>query len=352
MKCILNKSNITILNFLIKDNFKLILRYKVIKKYINTLLITKIKTMKLKVLIILLLSSITRMASQEKVFTSEDISINDFIDGTLLIPNDIEKPSLAILIGDSGPTDRNGNQNFQKNNIIKKLAESLSSNGIATYRYDKRIVKQIRKGRVEKNISFDDFIEDAISIVNYFTEKSNYNHIYIIGHGQGSLVGMQASKELVSGFISISGSGKAIDEVILDQVKKTVPGLTKESEAAFQILKEGKTTTNYPPALESIFSLENQAFMSSWMQYHPQEIIAELSIPVLIINGTKDLQVPVEETKRLKDVSQNGSIFIIENMNHVLFQILGDDLENSKSYNEAFRQLSPELIPSILEFLK
>ncbi|MFL0352302.1 alpha/beta hydrolase [Xanthomarina sp. GH4-25] len=308
--------------------------------------------MKLKVLIVFLMCSVTKMISQENVFKTEDISINQFIDGTLLTPTNNESPSLAIIIGDSGPTDRNGNQNFQKNNILKKLAEGLSNNGIATYRYDKRIVKQIRKGRVDKNISFNNFITDAVSIVNYFTEKNTFKNIYIIGHGQGSLVGILASKENVSGYISIAGSGKSIDEVILDQIKQTVPGLTEESEVAFKILKDGKATSNYPPALESIFSPENQAFMSSWIQYHPQESISELNIPTLIISGTKDLQVPTEEAQLLKEASKEGSVLLIENMNHVLFNIQGDDLENSKSYNESFRQLSPELLPAIIDFIK
>lgn len=308
--------------------------------------------MKLKCLSILILFSSNFIISQEPLFTSEEISVNQFIDGILLTPKDSKNQSLAIIIGDSGPTDRNGNQNFQKNNILRKLAENLSNNGVATYRYDKRIVKQIRKGRVSKTISFNDFITDAVSIVDYFTEKNTFKNIYIIGHGQGSLVGILASKEKVSGFISIAGSGKSIDEVILDQVEQTVPGLLDESQEAFQKLKEGKRTTNYPSALESIFSLENQPFMSSWMQYHPQEQIAELTIPTLIINGTKDLQVPIEEAELLKDASKNGDLLLIDNMNHVMFPILGDDLENSKSYNESFRTLSPELTPAILDFIK
>ncbi|TYA54768.1 alpha/beta hydrolase [Formosa maritima] len=308
--------------------------------------------MKLNVLIVLLICHFSKITSQENVFKAEELSINQFVDGTLLIPNNIENPPLIILIGDSGPIDRNGNQNFQKNNNLKKLAEGLVNNGLATYRYDKRIVKQIRKGKVDKNIMFTDFVTDATSIVNYFNEKNTFNNIYILGHGQGSLVGMLASKEHVTGFISIGGSGKSIDEVILEQIEQTVPGLLAESKVAFQTLKEGRTTTNYPPALESIFSLENQNFIRSWMQYNPQTRIAELNIPSLIINGTKDLQVPVEEANLLKEASQNGSLLIIENMNHVLFPILGDDLENSKSYNESFRQLSPELIPAIVDFLK
>ncbi|MCX7547635.1 alpha/beta hydrolase [Xanthomarina sp. F1114] len=308
--------------------------------------------MKLKCLSILLFFSSNVIISQETNFISEEISINQYVDGILLSPKENNDKSLIIIIGDSGPTDRNGNQNFQKNNVLKKLAENLSNKGIATYRYDKRIVKQIRKGRISKTISFDDFISDAVSVVDYFIEKNSFKNIYILGHGQGSLVGILASKEHVTGFISIGGSAKPIDEVILDQVKQTVPGLLDESQVAFQKLKEGKTTTAYPSALESIFNVDNQSFMRSWMQYNPQEQIAKLPIPTLIINGTKDLQVSTEEAQLLKEATKHGSLLIIKNMNHVMFPILGDDLENSKSYNESFRTISPKLIPAIIEFVK
>ena len=73
------------------------------------------------------------------------------------------------------------------------------------------------------------------------------------------------------------------------------------------------------------------------MQYNPQEIIKTLNIPILIVNGTKDLQVSVDEAKLLKQSVDKAQIEIIENMNHVLFIIDGDELENSKSYNEHFQ---------------
>ena len=38
-------------------------------------------------------------------------------------------------------------------------------------------------------------------------------------------------------------------------------------------------------------------------------------------------------------------------MNHVLVPIQGDNLENSKSYDEANRELSKELIETIVNFV-
>jgi len=306
--------------------------------------------MKLKFLVFSLFIQVI-VFSQEKQFISTDISINKFIDGTLLLPNNNTRPNLAIIIGDSGPTDRNGNQNFLKNYSLKKLAEALNKNDIATFRYDKRIVKQLRNNYVDKNIMFDDFVTDAISVIDYFKTSNNYNKIFVIGHGQGSLVGILASKENVDGFISIAGAGQSMDTVIIEQIEKTAPMFTEEAKEVFTVLKNGKTTSNYPEALSSIFKEDIQLFMSNWIHYNPQEEIKKLNIPVQIINGTKDLQVSVEEATLLVSAADTANLKIIDKMNHIMFIIDGDNLENSKSYNESFRPISTELVETIVNFI-
>jgi len=303
-------------------------------------------------IIVLFLFYTTLSFSQGIATFERDISINEHIDGTVLFPASVENPPLAIIIAGSGPTDRNGNQNFMQNNSLKKLAESLGSEGIASFRYDKRIVKQIRKGNVDENIMFDDFITDAISVLNYFKVLKGFSSVHIIGHSQGSLVGMVAAKEGADSFISLAGAGKPIDMVILDQINKTAPMFTKDAEGVLAILKEGKTTMDYPEALASIFNRDVQPFMSNWMQYDPQKEIKGLTIPILVVNGTKDLQVPITEAELLKNASANAELKIIEKMNHLLVTIEGDDLENSKSYNESHRSISKELIKSLVEHLR
>ncbi len=301
---------------------------------------------------ILILAFSVQLTAQESNTTQEELEISPFVDGSLLTPADDHKNVLAIIIGDYGPIDRNGNQNFQKNNNLKKLAYSLAENGITSFRYDKRIVKQIKKGRVNARLTFDDFIKDAKDVLNYFVEKENYSSIYIIGHGQGSLIGMLVTDERVAGFISLAGSAKTIDQVILQQIEQTAPRLKPDAERVFDVLRSGRTTSDFPQALSNIFSLETQEFMSAWMQYNPVDVLKTIDVPVLIINGTKDFQVSTEEAKQLQEAAKKGTIKSITNMNHVLFIIEGGDLENSKSYNESFRPLAPKLIDALNDFIK
>ena len=310
----------------------------------------KRKTMKYYIASFFLCFGSMIFAQNTKVVEKE-VAVNKLIDGTLLTPKTTKAPTLAIIIADYGPTDRNGNQNFSNNNSLKKLAEALTNKGIATFRYDKRIVKQILKKKIDPNISFDNFVSDAEAVIDYFKSQKIYSKIYVIGHGQGSLVGMIAAKDRADGFVSLAGASKSIDDVITEQITAMDPSLEAETKKAFESLKQGQLITNYPQALGSIFRADVQPFIMNWMQYNPQDIIKSLQMPVLIINGTKDLQVSVDEAKLLNQAASKSQIEIIKNMNHVLFIIAGDELENSKSYNESFRKISEELIIIVSNFI-
>lgn len=303
-------------------------------------------------ILLIFFSLITGLAfSQEKTFSETDLTISKWIDGSLIVPNS-GSDQLAIIIAGSGPTDRNGNQNFLKTNNLKKLAQDLAQNGIASFRYDKRIVKQIKMSAVDQYTKFDDFVSDAIDVVHYFKTKQEFKNIYIIGHSQGSLIGMLAAQQNVDGFISLAGAGQPIDDVIIEQVQKTAPMFTEDTKRVFDILKKGQTTTDFPPALASIFNMDIQEFMMSWMKHDPAAIIKTLSIPVLIINGTKDLQVETAEAELLHEANQKSQLKLIEKMNHVLFIIEGDTQENAKSYNDLNGKISEDLIMTIVGFIK
>lgn len=283
-------------------------------------------------------------------FTTTELAVNQHIEGTLYTPIENETSPLVIFIAGSGPTDRDGNQSFMKNDMLKKMATFLSNNGVSTFRYDKRIVKQIRTKTIDKNISFDDFVTDAKSVINFF--KSKYKTIIVAGHSQGSLVGLLALNQSVDAFVSLAGAGKPIDRILEEQISKSAPMFLEDSKRVLATLKAGETTKDYPLPLASIFNLELQPFMANWMQYNPIDVIKKQEIPTLIINGDKDLQVGIEEAKLLYEAAQNGQLLIVENMNHVLVNIEGDDLENMKSYNIATLEIAQEVSDRMLDFVK
>lgn len=285
-------------------------------------------------------------------FQEEEVSITPLIDGTLLIPNSEKEVPLAIIIAGSGPTDRDGNQPMMKNNSLKFLAEELSKQNIATFRYDKRIVKQIQNHNVdERKIRFDDFIDDAIAGIKHFSEDKRFSKIYIIGHSQGSLIGMVAAQNGADGFISIAGAAQEIDHIIVNQLGQQAPYLQENARESFEEMKNNGISKNYNPLLASIFREDIQPFMLSWMKYNPINEIKKLDIPVLILNGDKDIQVEISEAELLHAAKPEAEIHIIPNMNHVLKHVEDMSLENQKSYNIHNLPVIPQLIETISEFI-
>ena len=130
-----------------------------------------------KSFIILLISLNFNIFSQEKSIITTEISVNPLLNGTLFSPEKTNaKTKLVILIAGSGPTDRNGNQTGAENNSLKFLSENLAKAGIAVFSYDKRIIAQMKTGNVdEKNLSFEDFIEDAKTIIKFFKTKNQFS---------------------------------------------------------------------------------------------------------------------------------------------------------------------------------
>jgi pimeloyl-ACP methyl ester carboxylesterase len=290
----------------------------------------------------------TKFIETEVNIPSEKITVN----GALIAPENGEKAPLIIIIPGSGPNDRNGNVGMVKNNSLKLLAEGLKDHNIATYRYDKSALEWMKiKGFKEEDGSFDDFIIDAKSVVKYFKNTDTYSKIIIAGHSQGSLVGMLTATESVDAFISIAGAGRTIDTIIIEQIGKQAPSLIEEARMGFETLKIGGEIENINPSLMSFLRPSAQPFMMSWMKYNPQEELKKLTIPTLIINGTKDIQVPVSDAKLLNVSNSTSEIKIIENMNHI-FREITDDSQNIPSYTNPDLPIMNELITSIATFVK
>ena len=289
--------------------------------------------------------------SQEKNYDSLQVSIDPEVQGTLLSPKGENQPPLAILIAGSGPTDRDGNQALFKNNSLKYLAEGLAQKGIATFRYDKRVIAQINKATVqEEKMTFEDEVNDALLVVNHFKDK--YKKIILIGHYEGSLIGLLvAQKVVVSKFVSISGAGNSSATLIEEQIGKNAPQLKEESQKIISQLRKGELVENISPYLAPVFRKSVQPYLISWFKYEPAKEITKLQIPILIVQGTNDLQVEDKEVQLLKEAQPKSQLLLIEGMNHVLKKVKTLE-ENQQSYLNPDLPIPEELVEGIASFIK
>ena len=273
--------------------------------------------------------------------------------GELVVPEQATD-TVALIIPGSGPTDRDGNTALGKNNSLKFLAEFLKEEGIASLRYDKRGAGLNTEAIIaEEDMSFDDFIDDVVVWLEKLNEEEQFERIIVIGHSQGSLVGMLAAVQAdVDAFISIAGAGRPIDEVLREQLRAQLEGqVMEEANDILDELKEGNLVDDVSQPLQSTFRKSVQPFLMSWMKYDPTEEIKQLDVPMLIINGTTDLQVPVEDAEKLVEAADEADLAIIDDMNHVLKDAPSDENQNIQTYNQPNLPLSTGLTSVISDFL-
>jgi len=283
---------------------------------------------------------------------SEEITIQNKeiqLPGTLTYSQ--ENTPLIIWVHGSGPIDRNGNQPAQNvnANYIKQFRDAVNTKNIAFFSYDKRTANKENSAFL-KDTKIMDFASDAQAAVNHFKNKKIFSEIILIGHSQGSLVAMFASKN-VTKYISIAGAGETIDKILVQQISKNNPTLGEAAKQQFDTLRmKGKIEVVHP-FLISLFAKPMQSFWSAWMSLNPLEEIKKLTVPVLIIHGNKDLQVNIENAKALHTANLKSKLVIIKNMNHVLKDIQKEEDNLSSYYSNAF-PISEKLIETIVSFVK
>lgn len=275
--------------------------------------------------------------------------------GTLLSKNNQQK--IAIIIAGSGPTDRNGNSSLAAaTNEYQMLAHSLDSQNIASFRYDKRgIAKSTIPHFKEGDLVFEDYVNDAEKIFDYLQDTLGFKNIYFIGHSEGSLIAMLASeKKKVKGYISVAGAGRPIDVILEEQMQKQpLPDSVKNQVAPiFTQLKKGKEVTNVPEILAPLFRKSIQPYIISWMKYSPENEIKKLKCPVLILQGSCDIQVQMVDAENLHNANKKSLLEIIPNMSHTLKNAGKDCVNEKETYTEGDMPIDNILVHDIVKFIE
>jgi pimeloyl-ACP methyl ester carboxylesterase len=278
--------------------------------------------------------------------------------GTLEVPTRGQAPYPVVLfISGSGPTDRDGNVAGipGKNNSLKYLAEGLAAEGIASLRYDKRFIgESAGAAKSESDLRFDTYIEDAVLWGRRLRADGRFSQLVVAGHSEGSLVGMVAAQRLpADAFVSIAGAGRRADALMLAQMKPQLPpDLYAKAEAVFKSFAEGKTVADVPADLAALFRASVQPYMISWIKYDPPKELAKLTAPVLVAQGTHDIQVSVEDAKALAAARPDARLLLVEGMNHVLKMTPAERGQQLASYGDPALPVAPKLLAELVAFVK
>lgn len=277
--------------------------------------------------------------------------------GTLELPAGKDPVPVVLIIAGSGPTDRNGNSKILPgaNNSLKLLASGLAERGIASLRYDKRAIgESVVPNMKEEDLRFTNYIDDASGWIRQLRADKRFSTITVAGHSEGSLIGMVAAHDAgADAYISLEGAGRNAKDVIAEQLAAQMqPSVVELAKRLMAEVERGEKPDSVPPFLNALFRPSVQPYLASWFKYTPALEIAKLNVPVMVVQGTHDIQTSAEDAKNLAAAAHNPKILNVEGMNHVLKSTPAGRMEQASSYSDPNLPVVPQLLDEMASFIK
>src|SRR6185369_2540535 len=138
--------------------------------------------------------------------------------------------------------------------------------GVAALRYDKRgIASSAAAGPKEDDLRFENYVDDAAAWVKQLRGDPRFNKVFILGHSEGSLVGvLGAKREKIDGLVSVAGSGRDLASLLRDQLKRNLPPmLFEQSSHIIDELSAGRKVGDVSAELMVLFRPSVQPFLIS-----------------------------------------------------------------------------------------
>jgi len=277
------------------------------------------------------------------------------LQGTMLAP-DASPRAVAVIIAGSGPTDRDGNSPLGVTAATYRLlAESLAARDIATLRYDKRGIGQsAAAATAEADLRFDAYVADAKAWAAEAASRAGLSCAWLIGHSEGALVALAAVRtpdDKICGLVLLSGAGRPAGVVIREQLAGVPEPLKTQAFDILSELEQGRSVAEVPAPLLSLFRPSVQPYLISWLALDPASLIATYDGPVLIGQGTTDLQITMTDAQALKSAQPDAELAPFEGANHVLKVAPADRSANLATYSAPSLPLAPGVAETVADFI-
>lgn len=290
-------------------------------------------------------------------FADSVASAGATLHGTLIVPG-TPRPPVVLIVAGSGPTDRDGNSPLLagKNNSLRYMAEALAERGVASLRYDKRgIGASQAAGLTESDLRFDAYVDDATAWGKKLAADRRFSSVVVIGHSEGSLIAMLAAPRIPAAkVVSIAGAGAPAGDVIIRQLSQQLPPtapLLEQAKAAIAKLERGETVDSVPQVLHALFRPSVQPYLISWFKHDPAVAAGRLGVPLLVVQGTHDIQALEEDARAIAAGNPRATLSLIQGMNHVLKQSPAGRAEQMQVYSDSTIALDPTLANVVARFV-
>ena len=269
------------------------------------------------------------------------------------------RPVIVIIPG-SGPTDRDGNNPLGVTAAsYRLLAEALAKRGISTVRIDKRGMFGSKAAIANGNdVTIAAYAADAHAWAKAARAATGAKCVWVLGHSEGSLVALSAGQARTDlcGVISVSGMGRKSGDVLREQLRANPANapILAPALATLDSLEKGQRVDakTLPAPLQQLFADSVQTYLMNLMAQDPTRLAATLKLPLLIVQGDRDLQVKVTDAKALAAAQPKAKLAILPGVNHVLKIVASDSpAANFATYSDPSLPIAPSVVDAIVGFV-
>ena len=278
--------------------------------------------------------------------------------GTLLDAG--KRAPVVVIIPGSGPTDRDGNNPAGvRPSSYRLLAEGLAARGITTVRIDKRGMFGSKAAIANPNaVAIADYAADAHAWAKAARAATGARCVWLLGHSEGGLVALAAGQDRTDlcGVISVSAAGRKLGPIIREQLQANPANapLIASAYAAIARLEARQRFNNADihPALQPLFGEAIQLYMIDMLAQDPARLAASLRLPLLIVQGDRDLQVKVADANALAAAQPKARLVVLPGVNHVLKNVATTDrAANIATYGNPSLPISPAAVDAVATFV-
>ncbi|MFV8048179.1 hypothetical protein [Mycobacterium sp. 48b] len=268
----------------------------------------------------------------------------------------------ALLISESGPTDRNGdNKVVGAIGNMRQLAETLSDKGVASLRYDKIGTGATKLGPYEKKpteVVSGVYTSGAAAALRFLAGQPGTDagelSIYAVGEGAIHAMTLAGAGDPKVHSLALFQplSGRYLD-IITNRVRAgaTPEVLTAWLGAVDEIRTKGTVPANLPEGLSAIVNKDNLNAIIEADKIDPLQLAAALpdGMPVLLTCSDSDSQASCAIERPLIDALKHTALTLVElkGVNHVL----RDDPTDSIANYAKPGPLSPQVVDAINKFV-
>ncbi len=290
-------------------------------------------------------------------WTEREVTVENggVLHGTLTLPGDDNPVPGVLIVAGSGPVDRDGNLPNVRNDGLRLLARGLAERGIASLRADKRAIGASQwDGLQEAQLRFGDYVRDAVAWAEVLRSEPRVGRLFLLGHSEGALVVTLAARPAgVDGLVLVAGAGTPAAAQMERQF--SAGGLPDELRAdlhrVLASLAAGQAVHDVPAPLATMFRPSVQPYLMSWLPLDPAVAVSRVAVPVLVVQGTTDIQVGTADARILAAARAGAELALLEGMNHVLRRAPLDRAANVATYRDPGLPLHRELLPAVAAFI-